>query len=111
MTRTVDLVIFGFDAAAAETAIAAAQRGQRVLVVTRARRARLRRDAIRLLRRHRTSGQQPVLVLTDSEVVCADGIERLEAVVVRRITTGRLIEFNASAMLLAGDEALRRRRT
>src|SRR5436190_13141776 len=40
-------------------------------------------------------------VVTGAERVCVDGIDSVEAVVIRRIRTGRLIGFNASAILVS----------
>ena len=100
MTRTVDVVIVGARPAARGAAIEAARRGLRVLVVTRSRRARF---AGRLRRSVRAAGEgarRQLTILTGAEVVCVDGIRSVEAVVIRRIRTGRLIGVNASAILV-----------
>jgi hypothetical protein len=60
--------------------------GWRVNIVTRERHVR----GIRREFRH----------MMDTEVVCAAGGEYLEAVVVRRIGSGRLEAFNASALFI-----------
>ena len=38
-------------------------------------------------------------VITNSEVVCADGVDGVEAVVIRHVRTGRLCAVNTSAFL------------
>ena len=38
-------------------------------------------------------------VMTNAQVVCADGVDRVEAVVVRHAPTGRLSAVNASALV------------
>jgi NADPH-dependent 2,4-dienoyl-CoA reductase/sulfur reductase-like enzyme len=89
-------------------AIEAARRGLRVLVVIRTRRARF---GGRLRRSVRAAGEglhRQLTVLTGAEVVCVDGIHSVEAVVIRRIRTGRLIGVNASAILVfAGSDSPR----
>jgi hypothetical protein len=99
MTRTVDLVIVGTHAAAAAAAIKGARRGMRVLVVIRSRRTGVNRRLRRSLRAAGENVQQRVTVLTGAEVVCVDGVHCVEAVVIRRVQTGRLIAVNASAIL------------
>ena len=46
--------------------------------------------------------QRSVTVFTNAEVVCVDGTDRVEAVVVRRIGTGQLIGVNAAAIQVLG---------
>lgn len=41
-----------------------------------------------------------VTILYGSEIVCADGIERLESVVVRKIRTGAVCARNAAALFI-----------
>jgi NADPH-dependent 2,4-dienoyl-CoA reductase/sulfur reductase-like enzyme len=92
-------VIVGGHRVAMAAAIEAARRGMRVLIVIRSMRARF---AGRLRQSLRAAGEgleQHVTVLTGAEVVCVDGIHSVEAVVIRRIRTGRLIGINASAIL------------
>ena len=98
MTRTVDLVVVGEDAAAAAAALDALGRGRRVLVVIRRRRSGFAR---RLRQAMATAGlaAQRLTVLTGSEVACVDGVEAIEAIVVRRLRTRRLVGFNASALI------------
>jgi len=97
MNQTVDLVIAGDHSAARAAAVAALRCGQSVLVVLwvdDARRGRrLRRS---LLEDARTDGGQ-LKVITGAEVVCVDGVEGVEAVVVRHAATGRLSAVNTSA--------------
>jgi hypothetical protein len=96
MTRTVDVVIAGGDAAAIAATIDALSRGLRVLVVIRARRSAFARH----LRQAIGTALSPrVTVLTGAEVACVDGVKTIEAVVVRHLGTGRLFGFNASALL------------
>src|SRR5688500_10335815 len=99
MTRTVDLVIVGARPPAKAAAITSASRGIRVLVVIRSRRAG---DDERLRRSLRAAGenvQRQVTVLTGADGVCVDGGHAGEAVVIRRVQTGRLIAVNAPAIL------------
>jgi hypothetical protein len=37
--------------------------------------------------------------MTNAEVVCVDGVERVEAVIIRYARTGRLFAVNASAFV------------
>ena len=99
MTRTVDLVIVGANARAAAAAIDAVRRGLRVLVVVRSRNARFGQRLRRSLRAAGEDLPRQLTVLTGAEVVCVDGIRSLEAVIIRRIRSGRLIGVNASAFL------------
>ena len=100
MNRSVDLVIVGLTAAARSAAIAAARGGRSVLVVgrtnCRSRCRRFRRDLAAGL----GGARRQVSVLTGVEVACADGAPGIEAVVLRRIRSGRLIAVNARALLV-----------
>ncbi len=99
MTRTVDLVVVGAHPAALAATLEAARGGWRVLVVIRSRRP----PRVACLRRSvRAAGideRRQLSVLTGADVVCADGIQAVEAVVIRRIRTGALIAVNASAIV------------
>lgn len=99
MTRTVDLVIVGAHPPATAAAIESARRGLRVLVVIRSRRTGVDGRLRRSLRAAGENVQRKVTVLTGAEVVCVDGVHSVEAVVIRRVQTGRLIAVNASAIL------------
>lgn len=101
MTRTVDVVIVGGDAAAVAATIDAVRRGQRVLVVMRTRRSGFARDLRRAIGTSALSPAQ-ITILTGAEVACVDGVKSIEAVVVRQLRTRRLIGFNASALLVFG---------
>jgi hypothetical protein len=99
MTGTVDLVIAGDASAACAATVRALQRGQRVLVVLRSGDAHVARRLRRaLLRIARADGGQ-LSVMTGVEVVCADGVDGVEAVVLRHTKTGRLSAANASAFV------------
>ena len=102
-----DLVIVAGDSRAISVAIDAARRGIRVLVVIGSPRAPLMRHLRRALRAAGTRVRHSVTVFTNSEVVCVDGLHRVEAVIVRRIGTGRLIGVNASRIQVfcAANEA------
>lgn len=104
MTRTVDLVIAGNNAAAAAAAAAAIGRGLRVLVVIRPARSGFARQLRHVMGTAKLPPQQ-LTVLTGSEVACIDGVNSVEAVVVRRLRTRRLIAFNASALLVFDQRA------
>ena len=99
MIRTVDLVISGDGGAALAAAVEALQRGRRVLIVLRSRGARLRRCFRRRVCRIAKAEAHQVTVMTSAEVVCVDGVDGVEAVVIRYVTTGRLCAVNASAFL------------
>lgn len=103
MTRTVDLVISGDGPAARAVAADALQRGRRVLIVLRSGDAREARQTRRRLRRTAGAGSGSLALMTRAEVVCVDGVAGIEAVVVRRVVTGRLIAVNASAFVSFDD--------
>jgi hypothetical protein len=110
MTHTVDLVIAGDDAAAVAAAVDALERGLRVLVVIRSTRSRFARDLRRALGRPGRPASRQITVLTGAEIACVDGVPSIEAVVVRRLRTRRLLAVNASALLAFGDENAESRR-
>lgn len=97
MTLSVDLVIAGDSSAGRVAAVHALQRGQRVLVVLPAGDARAGRRLRRCLCRAAASDAGQLTVITNSQVVCADGVHSVEAVVVRHARTGRLSAVNALA--------------
>ena len=99
MIGTVDLVIAGNRSAARAPAISALERGQRVLVVLRSADARAARRFRRSLLDTAGADEGQLRVMTSAEVVCADGIDGVEAVVVRHAPTGRLSAVNTSAFL------------
>jgi len=94
-SSTVDLVVTGDERAAVTAAVDAVRGGQRVLVVLRADNARV----VRRLRRLCRGANGRLTVMTNGEVVCVDGVDAVEAVVVRRARTGRLCAVNARAFL------------
>ena len=73
-----------------------------MLVVIRSPRVRLIRGLRRALRAAGPRVRRGVTIFTNAEVVCVDGLDRVEAVIVRRIGTGRLIGINASAIHMVG---------
>ena len=97
MSTTVDLVIVGADRAAIAATTAAARQGQRVLVVMRSRRAEVVRR-IRQSLRLADSPQWTVKIMTGAELACVDGVNAVEAVLVRDLKTGRLRGFNAAGL-------------
>jgi thioredoxin reductase len=107
MIGTVDVVIAGDDGAVRAAAARALQRGQRVLVVLRSADARATRRLRRALRRSISTGGGQLSVIGDAEVVCVDGVDRVEAVVVRHAPTGRLSAVNAAAFLSCVDRRSR----
>src|SRR5262245_32397714 len=107
MTLTVDLVIAGDSRTGRAAAVSALQRGQRVLVVLRAG-PRVGRRFRRYLCRAAPSAADRLSVMTSAEVVCADGVDAVEAVVVRHTRTGRLSAVNASAFASFDDSIGRR---
>jgi thioredoxin reductase len=102
VSTTVDLVIVAGDSSAISAAIDAARRGMRVLVVIGSRRVPLRRRLRRALRDASARVRCGVTVFTNTEVVCVDGLHGVEAVIVRRLGTGRLIGVNASEIHVFG---------
>jgi thioredoxin reductase len=97
--RTVDLVVTGDDRAALAAACDAVQRGRRVLVVLRSADARTVQSYRRRLRPAANGDDGRLTVMTHAEVVCVDGVEGVEAVVIRHSRTGHLYAVNASAFL------------
>ena len=99
MIGTVDLVIAGDGSAARAAAVNALQRGQLVLLVVRSADARAARRLRRILVEAAGAAAGQLGVMTSAEVVCADGVNGMEAVVVRHVPTGRLSAVNASAFV------------
>jgi thioredoxin reductase len=97
VSRTVDLVIAGGGDGAIAAAAEALRRGRRILVVLRADDARAGQRVRRRLQKavHVRNGQ--LSVLTHAEVVCVDGVDGVEVVVIRQARTGRLSAVNTSA--------------
>jgi len=102
VARTVDLVVTGDDRTASAAAVDAVRRGRRVLVVLRSGDARTARRFRRSVLRAANANDGQLAVMTNAEVVCADGVDGVEAVVIRRRRTGRLCAVNASAFLPCG---------
>jgi thioredoxin reductase len=96
---TVDLVVTGDDRAALAAAVDAMQRGRCVLVVLRSGDARAVQRVRRRLCRAANSDDSRFTVMTNAEVVCVDGVDGVEAVVIRHSRTGYLYAVNASAFL------------
>jgi thioredoxin reductase len=99
VTRTVDLVISGDGRAALAAAAEALRRGQRVPIVLRSGDPRVDRGFRRRLRTAANADDGRVTVMTNAEIVCVDGVDHVEAVVIRYARTGRLCGVNASAFL------------
>lgn len=99
MIGTVDLVIDGDGSAACAAAIVALQRGQRVLVALRSADARAARHLRSSLLKAAGTNEGRLVVITQAEVVCADGLDGVEAIVIRHTRTGRLSGVNASAFI------------
>lgn len=97
--RTVDLVVAGDDSAALIAAFDAVRRGRRVLVVLRSGDERAVQRDRRRLRLEAKAGGGHLTVMTNAEVVCVDGVGRVEAVVIRHLPTGHIYAVNASAFL------------
>jgi thioredoxin reductase len=102
--RTVDLVILGAGSGARAAAISALRDGRRVLVVLRSGEVRLVRRLRRSLSRARNAGNGQVMLITNADVVCVDGVERVEAVIIRYARTGRLVAVNATAFVCCDDD-------
>lgn len=100
VTGAVHLVVVGNGTAGITAAVDAARRGEHVLIVLDSDGA-----AARMVRATvRTAGRllvRRVRVMSGAEVVCADGVGGVEAVVVRHRRSGRLQAFTAGALLIA----------
>jgi thioredoxin reductase len=92
---TVDLVVTGDERAAIAAALDAVRRGQRVLVVLRS----CDRGAVPRWQRLCRAAKTQLTVMTNAEVVCVDGVDGVEAAVVRYTRTGRLCAVNTPAFL------------
>ena len=103
MTRTVDVVVIGIDPAATAASIEAIRRGLRVLIVIRRRGTRVAHQHRQSLRAACTWSARQVTIVSGALVACVDGVNGIEAVVVRHVATGRLTGFNASALLDFGE--------
>ena len=99
MIRTVDLVIAGDGSAARAAAVDALQRGRRVLIVLGSGDPRVGRRLRRRLRKTAGADAGRLRVVTGGEVVCVDGVDAVEAVVLRHARTGRLSAVNASGFV------------
>src|SRR5205809_4643387 len=99
MTCTVDLVISGNSRAARAAAVDVLRGGGRVLMVLRSGDARQVQRLRRCLRKTAGADSSQLMVVAGAEVVCVDGVDTVEAVVVRHARTGRLSAVNASAFL------------
>jgi len=109
VTRTVDVVIAGDGGTARRVAVRALRRGDRVLIVLRSVDPGIaRRLRTSLLEAAGADGDQ-LRVIAGAEVVCADGIDGVEAVVVRHRPSGRLSAVNASAFVSFTSRASARR--
>jgi hypothetical protein len=102
MIATVDLVIAGDSRTARAAAIDALRRGLRVLVVLRSADARVARRLRRILLNTAGAGGAQLAIMKHADVVCADGVDGVEAVVVRQALSGRLSAVNASAFVRQG---------
>lgn len=100
MTSTVDLVVVGATPRAVDRAIDGARRGQRVVLVDRSRSAAHSREVRRRIRSAGNDVHPRVTVRMGTEVLCVDGLARVEVVLVRHIRTGRVTAFNASSLIV-----------
>jgi hypothetical protein len=96
---TVHTVIVGADGGAVAATIDAVRRGIPVLVVIRSGRASVVRRFRQSLRSAAAWPSPLVTIVAGAEVACVDGVNGVEAVVVRQLRTGRLIGVNARAVL------------
>jgi len=107
MIGTVDLVIVGNASAARAATVSALQRGERVLVILRSADTRVARRLRRSLLDAAGADGNQLRFITNSEVVCVDGVNGVEAVVVRHAPTGCLSAVNAAAFV-SSDVSSRR---
>src|SRR5215213_9081691 len=104
MTVTVDVVVVGTNQQALGAASELAQRGQRVLVITKLGGSEYRR---RMRQARRIIGAAPsrrITVRTGTEVECIAGVRSVEAVLARHVKTGCRIDINTTALLTFEDE-------
>lgn len=101
MSRTVDLVVAGSRDVALAAAAAALERGQRVLLLLGAGDPRVSQRIRRRLRICAAVRGGHLTIVANTDVVCVDGVDGVEVVVVRDTRTGRLSAVNASACALA----------
>ena len=99
MKATADIVISGAPPKVLAAAVDAAGRGLHVVVVCRSTPKDLAPRLRVMMRAAGVSLRCLVAVFTDAEVVFADGVGGIEAVVIRLIRSGRLIGINASQVL------------
>jgi thioredoxin reductase len=99
MTRTVDLVISGDGRDARAAAVDVLRRGGRVLIVLRSGDARQAQRLRRRVRKTAAADSGHLTVIANAEVVCVDGVEAVEAVVVRHAPPSRLSAVNARAFV------------
>lgn len=64
--------------------------------------ARAARRLRRALRGAAPAGSGRLSVMTNAEIVCVDGVDRVEAVVIRSLSTGEVHAVNASACRSCG---------
>jgi thioredoxin reductase len=98
MIRSVDLVVAGDGRGTRAAAVDVLRRGGRVLIVLRSGDARHAQRIRRYLRNTVDARRGQLSVMTRAEVVCVDGIDGVEAVVIRH-ATGRLSAVNASSFV------------
>ena len=96
---TVDIVIAGATADAVAAAIDAAGQGNTVLVVIRTQRAPFTRLVRKRLAASGQGWDRQITVIPGAEIVCVDGVNAVEAVVIRHLRTGRLVGVNTSALM------------
>jgi len=94
--RHVDLVIAGATDAALAAALDAIRRDLRVLVVLRSSDARVGRRFRQRVRASAGGRTTRLTIASNADVVCVDGRENVEAVVIRHTRTGRVWAVNAS---------------
>lgn len=102
MIRTVDLVVAGGGDLGLAAAAAALERGQRVLILLHAGDALAGQRIRRRLRADAGVRGGHLTVVLNADVVCVDGVEGVEVVVIRDARTGRLSAVNASTFLPGG---------
>ena len=98
-SATVDVVLTGNEEAVLNAAMQAVRRGQRVLIVLASGNARVVSSRLRCMCRTENAEDAEVTVMTNAEVVCVDGVNEVEAVVLRDVRTGRLHGVNTSAFV------------
>lgn len=111
MTITVDVVVIGANERALAWAVASAQDGKRVLVITRQRGPAIHRKLRRAQAAAGARAPLRITMLCGAEVECIGGVRSVEAVLARYLRSGRRVDANTTALMTFEDEPQEQTRT